>query len=394
MFKRRVIPAVCFFLCSCFVAFAQNDTGRTVLGTHQDDVESVAFAPNDMFVATGSWDKTVQVFSGDSSFTYLQTLKGHKAAVSAIGFSGHGQMLVTAGRDYRIMVWSKKGKKNFELVKQLPMVHTAGINTIAVGPYGNMIYSAGYDGRIVVYNMRRESHRIIENKLPIYGISLSLNRQFIYCADASSVVKMYDGIGNKIRELKGHQDVVNAVDCNNQYILTGSSDQTAILWNVVNGKKVRTFQGHQWKVTSVQISADGKYAITGSIDGQTKIWDIETGEEVNSFKEDNGTVRQVAMSRSMHYVVSAMHMDTSVVYDSYGASIWRSGLSFDPSVMQAQYAALQRKTRNNNSSSRNTTGNSGLSRNNTSNKSASKQTATNAKVIEASDEIIITIEDE
>lgn len=384
---------VCLTLLSCFAAVAQNDSGRAVLGNHRDDVESVAFAPNDLFVATGSWDNTVQVFSGDSSFTYLQTLKGHKAAVSAIGFSGHGQMLVTAGRDYQIMVWSKKGKKKFELVKQLPMVHTAGINTIAVGPYGNMIYSAGYDGRIVVYNMRRESHRIIENKLPIYGISLSLNRQFIYCADASSVVKMYDGVGNKIRELKGHTDVVNAVDCNNQYILTGSSDQTAILWNVVNGKKVRTFEGHHWKVTSVQISADGKYAITGSIDGQTKIWDIETGEEVSSFKEENGTVRQVAMSRSMQYVVSAMHMDTSIVYDSYGASIWRSGLTFDPSVMQAQYAALQRQTRNN-TSRRNPQSGSTNNTSNGSNKSSSTTTSTNAKVIEESDEIIITIEDE
>ncbi|MBO6517760.1 MAG: WD40 repeat domain-containing protein [Bacteroidia bacterium] len=337
-----MLHKTCFLVCGVLLlslgwskaTFAQVVNGDKVLGRHQDDVESVAIAPNDFYVATGSWDNTVQVFSGDSSFRHLQTLDGHNAAVSAISFSGKADRLVTAGRDYKIMIWNRVGEQKFELERELNMVHTAGINSLFVGPYGNMIYSGGYDGKIVIYNMRKDSRRIIDNRLPVNDIALSSTRQFIYCADESPIVKMYDGIGNKIRDLKGHTDVVNAVACNNQYILTGSSDQTAIIWDVARGKKKRVLEGHTWKVTSVAISADGKYAITGSTDGTTKIWDIETGKEVKSFSEENAIVRQVVMSRNMQFVFTAMHMDTSVHYESYGASVWRSGLEFDPTVVR------------------------------------------------------------
>lgn len=75
---------------------AQNQSSLT-LGNHSDDVESVAVSGNGDFVATGSWDNTVQVFKGDSTFPFFQTLTGHRAAVSALGFSGNGEILVTGG---------------------------------------------------------------------------------------------------------------------------------------------------------------------------------------------------------------------------------------------------------------------------------------------------------
>ena len=154
MHKANAFIGSVFFLsvCTAGFVFAQNDMSYVTLVIHTDDVESVAFSGNGVFVATSSWYNTAQVFKGDSTFPFLQTLTGHRAAVSALGFSGNGEILVTGGNDFKLMVWSKADKDRFELEKELINVHTAGINSIVVGPLGNMIYSAGDDGRIVIHS--------------------------------------------------------------------------------------------------------------------------------------------------------------------------------------------------------------------------------------------------
>ena len=102
-----IISLLCLMVCITNLSYAQNDVSYVTLGSHTDDVESVAVSGNGDFVATGSWDNTVQVFKGDSTFPYFQTLTGHRAAVSALGFSGSGDILVTGGNDFKLMVWSK-----------------------------------------------------------------------------------------------------------------------------------------------------------------------------------------------------------------------------------------------------------------------------------------------
>jgi len=285
---------------------AQNQSSLT-LGNHSDDVESVAVSGNGDFVATGSWDNTVQVFKGDSTFPFFQTLTGHRAAVS--------------------MVWSKADKDRFELEKELINVHTAGINSVVVGPLGNMIYSAGDDGRIVIHSQRSNSKWTINNKVPVNCIALK-GRSYVLCADESAVVKLYDLNGNKLKEYKGHKDVVNAVACHGRFVVTGSSDKTAIVWDAFSGKQKTVLVGHKWKINSVAISSDGKYVITGSSDGTTKIWDIETGEEHDSYAETNGKVRQVTMSSDMRYIFSAYQVDSINQNPSYGLTVWKTGMQF------------------------------------------------------------------
>lgn len=384
------------FVSSFSLTFGQSDSMRKEVGRHLDDVESVAVAPGDAYVATGSWDKTVQIFTGDSNHIPFQVLNGHNAAVSALGFSGTGDVLVTAGLDYKVMIWSKENKSKFELVQELDYVHSAGINSIFVGPYGNMIYSSGYDGKIVVYNRRKGSSRQIDNKLPVNEIALNPTRQFIYCADESPIVKMYDGVGNKIRELKGHKDVVNSVACNNEFIITGSSDRTAIVWDVARGKKKRVLEGHEWKVTSVAISGDGRYAVTGSIDGTTKIWDINSGEELQSYSEDFGVVRNVVMSRNMRYIYTAVHRDSTIHYDWYGASIWNTGLDYKPVMSPEMVRLLQAGGKQNPPRDSHETRNIGTnpSRNTGKKENPKTNIDTNKQVLTNTNEITITIEDE
>ena len=83
---------------------------------------------------------------------------------------------------------------------------------------------------------------------------------------------------------KGHASVVKstAFSHNGKYLVTGSRDKTAKLWERAGGSELRTLFGHQSTINAVIFSPSDKYIATSSADNKAKIWDAETGEELFS----------------------------------------------------------------------------------------------------------------
>ncbi|WP_409995162.1 WD40 repeat domain-containing protein [Rhizobium leguminosarum] len=61
-------------------------------------------------------------------------------------------------------------------------------------------------------------------------------------------------------------------------LATGSTDHTARLWDVTNGKEIRCFKGHHGPVWSVALSPHGKSLATGSNDYTARLWDVGDGK--------------------------------------------------------------------------------------------------------------------
>ncbi len=59
----------------------------------------------------------------------------------------------------------------------------------------------------------------------------------------------------------GHTTSIMCVALNSggKYLVTGSDDNLAILWEAASGMKLRIFQGHSRPVTSVALTSDGKH---------------------------------------------------------------------------------------------------------------------------------------
>src|SRR5262245_25158935 len=85
----------------------------------------------------------------------------------------------------------------------------------------------------------------------------------------------------------GHTDRVlcTAVSADGKYVVSASSDVTAILWNATIGKRIHIFQGHtsRW-ITSVAVSGDGKYAVTGSVDKTAILWETASGKKLQTLQ--------------------------------------------------------------------------------------------------------------
>ncbi len=122
---------------------------------------------------------------------------------------------------------------------------------------------------------------------------------------------------------KGHELAVIsiAISPDSNFVATGSKDKSAKLWDLRNGREVRSFLGHMMSVTSLEFSSDGKYLLTGSNDKTARIWEVETGKELVSVPSfDDGLVTDVAFDPLNRFFVlagysSSGYGDTAVVYD-------------------------------------------------------------------------------
>jgi WD40 repeat protein len=80
--------------------------------------------------------------------------------------------------------------------------------------------------------------------------------------------------------LRGHEFGITslAISPNGRWLVTGSLDETARLWDLTvedpTGPSL-VLRGHKEFITSVAISPDGRWIITGSADGTARLWDVQ-----------------------------------------------------------------------------------------------------------------------
>ncbi|KAF9503231.1 hypothetical protein BS47DRAFT_1322867 [Hydnum rufescens UP504] len=82
-----------------------------VLGVHiatsghsKDQVGSVAFSPNGLLLASGSWDSSVYLLDAMSG-AHIATLHGHSKGVTLVAFSPDGSWLASGSYDHTVCLW-------------------------------------------------------------------------------------------------------------------------------------------------------------------------------------------------------------------------------------------------------------------------------------------------
>lgn len=73
--------------------------------------------------------------------------------------------------------------------------------------------------------------------------------------------------------------------------------------DLVTGTMVNKFKGHTGKITSIAVSKDARYIISGSVDKTARMWDTKTGRNVLVLTHKNPVI-QVALSPEAHKIVT------------------------------------------------------------------------------------------
>ncbi len=72
---------------------------------HHERVSAVAWSPDTTRIASGSWDKTMQIWDASTENT-LFTYHNHTGRVETVAWSPDGKRIASVNDDYEVHVWA------------------------------------------------------------------------------------------------------------------------------------------------------------------------------------------------------------------------------------------------------------------------------------------------
>jgi WD40 repeat protein/uncharacterized caspase-like protein len=104
----------------------------------------------------------------------------------------------------------------------------------------------------------------------------------------------------------GHTEKITslAFSKDGKWLLSGSTDNTARLWEVSSAKEVRKFQEEDLDITAVGISPDNATAIVGYTFGLMRLFDIASGDPKDALPGHNSPIHRILFSNDGKYLFS------------------------------------------------------------------------------------------
>jgi WD40 repeat protein len=167
-------------------------------------------------------------------------------------FSADGKLMLgvseDAGRHRTMRLWDLSTGRHFAGVEDV-----SGDSSLAFSP----------DGKYFVTNGRDSS------TAQVWKVPEANDGE-------AAVVKLLWVLGGHLAPVTGA-----AFSSDGRFVLTGSEDMTARLWDVSTGRLVNVLRGHKGAVQSVAFSPGGEFMLTTGADEKARVWGASMGQGLN-----------------------------------------------------------------------------------------------------------------
>ncbi|KAF7032533.1 hypothetical protein CFC21_043694 [Triticum aestivum] len=199
-------------------------------------VHSVKVISRKKWFVAGTSDGVIHVYSYDKKIQKLRSFRADSDCfiTSMAVHLTHPYVLSSAYRCIKLWDWNK----GWKCTQSFEQEHSDTIGQVAFNPMDTNIFASVSDDCTV----------------KVWSIGSRGSKYTLY----------------------GHGNKVNCLDfftCNGgQYLISGSDDHTAKIWDMEKKACVHTMEAFRSPVTSVIALSDGPYLITGSKDGSVHFW--------------------------------------------------------------------------------------------------------------------------
>ncbi|MFC2130606.1 caspase family protein [Bacteroidota bacterium] len=315
---------------------------------HLSGITAVKISPNEKIFATGSKDQTIKLWDLETGLL-LHTLVGHKADITDISFSNSGDSLATSSPDKTIRIWDTKtggvikvisnSQSSFTSVDFHPynrMLLSSSLYEISIwdltkdnskadywnqsDPINNVKYlpdgnhfAYGGDDKILYYRKislakKKDSEKLIGHKDKITCISFNNTGSIIASRSKDNEIIIWDISKQQIiNKLKGYSNKICLSKDSRDILATTDSTNKIIIISRINGRTIRSLNGHESYVNCIDINASGNRLVSGSIDGTIIIWDLEHGRLLNKIEPRKYLLAGLIFDDKNHRLITSIN---------------------------------------------------------------------------------------
>lgn len=261
-----------------------TDEPLKTIGTLPDELKRIEMSVDGKYLVTQTenvddFTETIIIWDIEQG-EMIQRLSDHYTeSLYAIDFSANGDYMITVAWSNEVVLWHLP---DFEIVEVFSSIERE-ILSIRLSPMGDVAYAGILGNSIVAIDLQNE--------------------------------------GALIGEYIGHRDYVYGLDvsADGKTLVSGSNDNTIIVWDVEKQTPIQRFDEHLDDVTHVRFSPDGTSVLSGSNDDRIIQWDLQSGESIRILNEHSDNILSLGVSNDGKAALSAS-------YD-YTAKYWQLNIS-------------------------------------------------------------------
>lgn len=233
---------------------------RTIVGPR---TYCLRFSPDSKFLLCGQ-QSSIKISPCESAigFASIPTSCG---ITWCVDWSPLGYHFVSGSDDSVAYLWSPDRSKPIRVFVN----HQEPIIDIKYHPNASTIATASYDCSVMIWDIR--------------------------CQSNSPFTKMFAETVNVPRAIQFTR--------NGRILIRGDESGTISTWDIGEGRRIGSIQGHNSDIIDMTISAEGTILATTSLTGEVNIWDLGTlcstpggAEPLKSFKPRNSNTHRISFS--------------------------------------------------------------------------------------------------
>ena len=301
-----------------------DDAGNPV------QVKDIALSQDGRWLAAGSEDGQLALwdFFLDEWYNEPTWLKPHDYGLTQVVFSPNSRWLASGGKDGLITLLDLLDPDFAESFQSFfAGEDESGTNALAFSPLGNVLATGHDSGEIYLWTIPLErpdqQYRRLERVHDAAVLVLEFNRTGDWLVsgshDDTAVLWNIQGgasyyniplVDRKYEPVHANSVVDVAFDSDSKYLVTGDINGEIYRW-FLDGDPTNDplrLRGHKGRITDLAFSVDDAFAISSSRDGTIRMWPMQAEDiedETMVLRGHAGAVSEFALSQDGHFMVSA-----------------------------------------------------------------------------------------